>query len=108
MQFKDNNAWQTYNLKANSKDEQDNLRAAIEWAETMEGQLDLKMEFGRLAELTLQNLTQIHVEINMRDYAFIVKVLGECWKHGDDLLNWHNQKYAGSPSTSFVAVPTHI
>jgi len=108
MQFKDNDKWLMYNTEAQSKNDIDNLSAAVEWAENMESQLSLNMEFSSLAYITLQRLRGIHVEINTKDYAYIVKVLGECWKNGDDLLKWHNQKYAGVEATSFVAVPNHM
>jgi len=94
MQFKDNEAEQTFEWNRN--DCKDNpyalgiIRYAEQWANSMEAELnaDPELTVANIAERTSHEADTEGITGYM--YNCAVSILAGVWMHGEDLRRWHN------------------
>lgn len=88
MRIKDQEAWDKW-VSSNT----DNygacvIRYAQRWAELMEVQIEAGKVVKEIAKQTSHEANTEGITGFM--YGAAVRVLSECWRHGEDLRQWHN------------------
>jgi len=99
IEVRDREAWQRFsNLAAQSDEEMVILDVAECWARLMQLEISRGRKIEEVAEDTLCAADPRGITGCMR--AAVVSILAQCWVHGEDLRQWHNQrvKLRGDPA----------
>lgn len=110
MEIKNQEAYDSFKSK-NSNDLYGNgiLQYAEYWAYLMEKEIKAGKKLEEIASKTSEKADTTGITGAM--YNSAIKMLSICWKHGDDLKEWHNKKHGyegeGVLNTTVVSVPRY-
>src|SRR5512138_1646769 len=70
-------------------------RAIVDWGEDVTRILESKLEEGKqVPDCMEEALHQSDDDYTGFMYDCMISALGKFWQHGDEVLKWHNRRYA--------------
>ena len=101
LEFKDSKSEQKWDdfVSKNSNDAYGKgiVKFAVIWAKYMQNLIKQGKSITEIAEETSRYCNTDEITDTMRTYA--VEALSRCWKYGDELLKWYNEKYGLEEAT---------
>lgn len=103
MEYTDEDAWQQALSVNTDSYSRAVMTFAERWARLMQAELANGEELENIASATSEEADIEGITGFM--YGFAVHILSGCWKHGDQLRNWHNRKYGASDDVEGTVNP---